>query len=500
MFKFLKDKLKDAVGKFTKDVEEAVEETPSSKTDVVEEAFKEEVEVTEEKKEPVKETPKEEKLKTQRVKKDSSIQKSKTSSESKPKPSPKKTVKKESKKPIETKEEKEIDEPEPAKKDYETKIVEKSDEKEEKIIEEKPKEVKDDDIQEEISEPEEKEIAQQDEKKKGFFSKLLGKNIEETSSSKTNVEEATEEKAETVDEEKEKPKKEGKKGFFSKVTETVTKKKLSEDKFDELFWDIELALLESNIAVEVIDKIKEDLKVALVGDQVSMFKTQDIVFETLQKSIGDLLTFDEFNILSKTDEKKPYIIAFIGVNGSGKTTNLAKLANYLKNNGKEVVIAACDTFRAAAIQQIEDHANNLGIKLIKHDYGSDAAAVAFDAIDHAKAKGKDFVLIDTAGRNQSNKNLMEELSKLVRVAKPDLKIFVGDSLTGNDAVEQAKEFNEAVGIDGIILSKVDADEKGGASVSISYVAKKPIFFVGNGQGYDDLIPFKKEEFLEKMGL
>jgi len=194
------------------------------------------------------------------------------------------------------------------------------------------------------------------------------------------------------------------------------------------------------------------------------------------------------------------VIAFIGVNGSGKTTNLAKLANYLKNNGKEVVIAACDTFRAAAIQQVEDHANNLGIKLIKHDYGSDAAAVAFDAIDHAKAKGKDFVLIDTAGRNQSNKNLMEELSKLVRVAKPDLKIFVGDSLTGNDAVEQAKEFNEAVGIDGIILSKVDADEKGGASVSISYVAKKPIFFVGNGQGYEDLIPFKKEEFLEKMGL
>jgi len=164
------------------------------------------------------------------------------------------------------------------------------------------------------------------------------------------------------------------------------------------------------------------------------------------------------------------------------------------------VIAACDTFRAAAIQQVETHADNIGVKLIKHDYGADAAAVAFDAIKHAEAKGKDFVLIDTAGRNQANSNLMQELSKLVRISKPDMNIFVGDSLTGNDAVEQAKEFDKAVGIDAIILTKVDADEKGGASVSISYVSQKPIIYVGKGQEYDDLELFNKKDFLEKMGL
>ncbi len=165
-----------------------------------------------------------------------------------------------------------------------------------------------------------------------------------------------------------------------------------------------------------------------------------------------------------------------------------------------MVLAAADTFRAAAIQQLEEHANKLGVKIIKHDYESDPAAVAFDAIKHAESKGIDIVLIDTAGRQHANKNLMQELEKVIRVNKPDLKVFIGESITGNDCVEQAKQFNETVGIDVIVLTKADVDEKGGAAISISYVTGKPIIYLGMGQTYDDLVPFNKEKILESVGL
>jgi fused signal recognition particle receptor len=164
------------------------------------------------------------------------------------------------------------------------------------------------------------------------------------------------------------------------------------------------------------------------------------------------------------------------------------------------VLAAADTFRAAAIDQLQLHADKLGVKLIRHDYGSDPAAVAFDAIKHAEAKKIDIVLIDTAGRLHSNINLMDEMKKIMRVAKPDLKIFVGESITGNDCVEQAKHFNDAVGIDGIILAKADVDEKGGAAISVSYVTQKPILFLGIGQEYEDLQQFDKERLLASIGL
>jgi len=160
--------------------------------------------------------------------------------------------------------------------------------------------------------------------------------------------------------------------------------------------------------------------------------------------------------------------------------------NLFKKNGLKCVIAASDTFRAAAIQQLQEHADKLGVKMIKHDYGADPAAVAFDAIKYAEANRADVVLIDTAGRLHSNVNLMDEMKKVVRVAKPDLKIFIGESITGNDCVEQAKKFNEAIGIDGIILAKADLDDRGGAAISVSFVTKKPILYIGTGQGYDDL--------------
>ncbi|NJL44126.1 MAG: hypothetical protein HC945_02300 [Nitrosarchaeum sp.] len=188
------------------------------------------------------------------------------------------------------------------------------------------------------------------------------------------------------------------------------------------------------------------------------------------------------------------------MNGGGKTTTLAKLIKHFQDSGRSVVVAAADTFRSAAIQQLEEHTQRLGAKLIKHDYGSDPSAVAFDTITHARARNIDIVLIDTAGRLHNNDNLMQELRKLIRVNKPHLNIFVAESTTGNDAVEQARIFNEQVGIDAIILSKADVDEKGGAAISIAYVTGKPIIYLGTGQGYDDLTPFSKETVLHQLGL
>lgn len=293
---------------------------------------------------------------------------------------------------------------------------------------------------------------------------------------------------------------EEKKGFFQKISETITTKKISAEKFEELFWDLELALLENNVAVEVIEKIKTDLKTELVDKPLPRGQIEERIALSLHKSIEDLFSVPNIDILAKVKSKKPYVICFVGINGSGKTTSIAKVAHYLQTRGLSVVLAAADTFRAAAIDQLQLHADNLGLKLIKHDYGSDPAAVAFDAIKHAEAKKADVVLIDTAGRLHSNVNLMDEMKKIIRVAKPDLKLFIGESITGNDCVEQAKKFDEAVGIDGIILSKADIDEKGGAAISVSYVTKKPIVFLGVGQEYDDLQPFDKEKLLASIGL
>ena len=272
---------------------------------------------------------------------------------------------------------------------------------------------------------------------------------------------------------------------------------LSEKKIDELMWDLEIALLESDVALEAIENIKRNVKKELIG--ASRKDARKKIEEALRNAINEILKKSEGNFYEEIEKfEKPVVIMFVGVNGSGKTTAIAKLAYDLKNRGYSCVIAAGDTFRAGAIEQLELHANKLGVKLIKHDFGADPAAVAYDAIEHAKARHKDVVLIDTAGRMQTNINLMEEMKKIKRVAKPHLTIFVGDALTGNDAIEQAKKFNEAIGIDGVILTKVDADAKGGASISIAYAIKKPLYFIGIGQGYDEQIPFKAEWMLKRI--
>jgi len=292
-----------------------------------------------------------------------------------------------------------------------------------------------------------------------------------------------------------------KKGFFSKVKESFTTRTISAGKFEDLFWDLELVLLESNVSVEVIEKIKVDLKKELV-DKPLPFDVNARILETLKKTLAEILSVERIDLVQsvKLKEKKPYVIAFFGINGAGKTTSIAKLTYYLQQQGLSVVLAACDTFRAAAIQQLEEHAIKLNVKMIKQDYGSDAAAVAFDAIKYAEKNRVDVVLIDTAGRLHSNTNLMAELDKIIRVTKPDLKIFVGESITGNDCIEQAKQFSNLVRLDGVILTKADVDEKGGAPLSIAYTIKKPILFLGMGQEYKDLEQFDAAIILGRLGL
>ena len=296
--------------------------------------------------------------------------------------------------------------------------------------------------------------------------------------------------------------KDEKKGFFEAIKEKIITTRINGEQFEKLFWEMEMALMENNVAVDVIDKIKNDLKGQLVEKPIRRTRVEETIESALKDSILGLFQKNTINLLNeiKNKKEKPFVIAFFGINGSGKTTSIAKIANMLKHSNISCALAAGDTFRAASIEQLQQHADKLGIRLIKHGYGSDPAAVAFDAIKHAQAKNIDVVLIDTAGRMQTNTNLIDEMKKIVRVAKPDLKIFVGESITGNDCVEQAKTFNETVGFDGIILSKADIDEKGGAAISVSYVTKKPILYFGVGQGYKDLEPFNQEKIMKSIGL
>jgi len=282
-------------------------------------------------------------------------------------------------------------------------------------------------------------------------------------------------------------------------TDRKTSRGISEEKLNDLLWDLEIGLLESDVAYSVIESIKNDIKEELKYVSVERSKISELVENVLRNAIEHVLKSSEMDFDEFIDNsKKPVVIMFVGVNGSGKTLSIGKMAALLKKRGKSSVMAAGDTFRAGAIEQLGIHANNVGVKLVKHGPSADPAAVAFDAIEHAKAKHKDVVLVDTAGRMQTNVNLMDEMAKIKRVAKPDLILFVGDALAGNDAVEQAKRFNEIVGIDGVILTKVDTDAKGGSALSVAYTIGKPLLFIGVGQGYEDQIPFDPQWMIDNI--
>ncbi len=281
-------------------------------------------------------------------------------------------------------------------------------------------------------------------------------------------------------------------GFFAK--------ELTEKKVDDILWDLEIALLESDVAMPVVDDVKLHLKKELVGKKIKRkLDLGDVIETALRNSISNVLAVGQVNfdkIVRKS--KKPLVLMFVGVNGTGKTTAIARVAHRLQKMGYSTVLAAGDTFRAGAIEQLTIHSKKLKTKIIKNQAGSDPAAIAYDAVEHAKARKKDVVLIDTAGRMQTNINLMDEMKKIKRIAEPDMIIFVGDALAGNDAVIQAQKFDEAVGIDTAILTKIDADAKGGAALSIAKAVGKPIIFVGTGQNYKDLQPFNTEWMVERL--
>lgn len=294
--------------------------------------------------------------------------------------------------------------------------------------------------------------------------------------------------------------KEKEESFFSKLARKLSTSALKEEDFEDAFQDLEITLLENNTALEAVDKIKESLKASLVNKEIKKDKIKDTIIQSLKDSILSVL-IEPPNLIEQIKKKEgPFTIVFFGINGSGKTTSIAKLAHLLKKENISCVLAAGDTFRAASIEQLKTHADKIGVPIISSNYGSDPASVAFDAKKYAKSHNIKVVLIDTAGRMYTKANLLKEMEKIIRISEPDLKIFVGESITGNDATEQAKTFNEVIGIDGIILSKADIDEKAGTILSVSHVTNKPIYYLGTGQEYDDLELFSKATILKNLGL
>jgi fused signal recognition particle receptor len=272
-------------------------------------------------------------------------------------------------------------------------------------------------------------------------------------------------------------------------------------KADDVLDGLEIVLLQSDVALPVIEKIRRDLARELAGKKLRWgADLEQAVRSSLESSVRSVLSKPPFDVVDrvKASPSRPFSVMFVGVNGTGKTTTVAKLALRLREAGLSVVIAAGDTFRAGAIEQLLVHGERLGIRVVRQQEGSDPAAVAFDAVAHARSKGVDVVLIDTAGRQHTNENLIEEAKKIRRVVRPNLTLFVGDALSGNDVVGQAKLFDEALGLDGIVLTKLDADVKGGAALSLTYVTGKPIVYVGTGQGYNDLVPFDPDQMVRRL--
>lgn len=360
----------------------------------------------------------------------------------------------------------------------------------------------------------------EEEKEEGFFSKLFkkkekteevkeefrGKSVEapqievkipQSKTAPVEVEKAEPEYLEVEEREEEVSKEEG---FFRRLIGKISTSELTVEEFDEIFMELELTLLESNVALEAVDRIRGNLSKSLVGKHFKKAEAATKVIEALKDSILDLL-IEPPNLIEEIKKKESiFTILFFGINGTGKTTSIAKIAHLLKKNGISCVLAAGDTFRAASIEQLQTHGQRIGVPVVSSKYGADPASVVFDAKKYAQAHGIKVVLIDTAGRMYTKENLLKEMEKIVRVSEADLKIFVGESITGNDAVEQARSFNESAGIDGIILSKADIDEKAGAILSVSHVTGKPIYYLGVGQGYDDLEVFSKKNVLKNLGL
>lgn len=457
-------------------------------------------EKTEEVEEIVETKPKKEKTKEKKQEKAS--KKGKPEKEIKEEKKPIKKEEKSGKKEKETKKskEKEIPVPEIEKTETLSEVIEKKPE----VFEETETITE---IIEEVKEEPKKE-------KKGFFQKIFTKDKEKPKpieeheyiepEKKTYDKEEREVAEKIIEDIKQEEKEKEKKGFFQKIFSKVTKYKISEKEFEEYSEALEMLLLENNVALEVAEKIIEKIKKEILEKEFSKKEIEEEINSNFKKAIEEVL-IEPFDLVErakskKTQEKKPYVILFCGINGTGKTTSIAKIAKLFEKNKLSCILAAGDTFRAASIEQLKKHGDKLNVKVISHEYGSDPASVGFDAIKYAEKNNIDCVLIDTAGRMHTEKNLMAQIEKVAKVTKPDCKIFVGESITGNDIIEQVKAFDNSVHIDGMILSKADIDEKGGTALSVGYITKKPILYLGIGQEYEDLEKFDKVKFMEKLGL
>ncbi|WP_461436487.1 signal recognition particle-docking protein FtsY [Methanosphaera sp.] len=367
-------------------------------------------------------------------------------------------------------------------------VKEETIEESEEIVEEKVHETEK--TEEESSEEVQEKSKEED---KGRFGFLRRDKKKETSDEKEDVKDSKKEEKAVKYEDEETG------GKFS----FITKKTIKEEDIEEILEELEFSLIEGDVAFDVAERIVESVKEDLVGRKIKRRGDMELfTTNALKKAITEIIDNGSYDLLGDIEASKqkgePYKIMFVGINGTGKTTTIAKMATYLEKHGYSSVFGASDTFRAGAIEQLEHHANNLNLKIIKHERNSDPAAVAYDAVEHARATGKDVVLIDTSGRMQTNANLMDEMKKIKRVSKPDIVLYVGDALMGNDATEQATKFNEVIDIDGIILTKADADAKGGAAISIGHVINKPILFIGTGQSYEDLMEFKPEWMIDQI--
>jgi len=266
---------------------------------------------------------------------------------------------------------------------------------------------------------------------------------------------------------------------------------IKEKDVDDLLEQLELDMLEADVAYEVAQALKDEIRAQLVGRRIGKGGMRQAIAKSIEAALLSVMESEKPNVveLARAKGEKPFIILFLGPNGAGKTTTIAKFVNLMRAQGMTSVIALADTFRAASQEQGMHWAERVGAKAIGGAYGSDAAAVAFNAREHARSKGIDVVLIDSAGRQETSKNLMQELAKIVRVVKPDFKIYIGEAIAGNAVVEQVKEFDKYVGVDAVVLTKADVDAKGGAAISIYKATGKPILYLGVGQRESDLREF-----------
>ena len=275
---------------------------------------------------------------------------------------------------------------------------------------------------------------------------------------------------------------------------------ITEAELEEPLEQLELELLQGDVEMGVAREITDRIRERLVGDTRKQVESgEQVVQRAIADALREVIAVGQFDFEERiAAAETPVVVVFTGVNGVGKTTSIAKMAQWLERRGYSSVIANGDTYRAGANEQIEEHANALDRKLISHEQGGDPAAVIYDAVEYAEANGVDVVLGDTAGRLHTADDLMAQLEKIDRVVDPDMTLFVGAAVAGQDATNQAEEFDDAAEIDGAVLTKADADSQGGAAISIAHVTGKPILFLGTGEAYGDLERFDPDIIVDRL--